>query len=250
MDSDRPAITPQQAALVDEKRSAFQTYQEISVGMDQSLLHLLHYEFLTLTLSGLPALPGLALRSIFYPRLFRSCGARPAFGRGVVVRGPKKISIGRRLLLDDYSVLDARGDGAAINIGDYACIGRFTTIAAKGGVVTLKNGANIGSYCRIATQSSVTVGESALIAAYCYIGPGNHKRSTDGEPLISGEMEIKGGVQIGEHAWVGAHSTILDGVSIGRGAIVGAHSLVRENVPDGAIVAGTPAKIIQSTNKV
>ena len=51
-------------------------------------------------------------------------------------------------------------------------------------------------------------------------------------------------VRIGSNSWIGTRATILDGVTIGQNAIVGAHSLVKDDVPDGAVVAGTPAKIL------
>ena len=86
--------------------------------------------------------------------------------------------------------------------------------------------------------------KSTLIAAYAYIGPGNHQIGDEDTPLISQEMENKGGVEIGEYAWIGTRATILDGVKIGARAIVGAHSLVKDDVPEGAIVVGTPAKVI------
>jgi acetyltransferase-like isoleucine patch superfamily enzyme len=81
-----------------------------------------------------------------------------------------------------------------------------------------------------------------LIAAYAYIGPGNHQLDEEGKPLIAENMVKKGGVTIGDNAWIGTRATILDGVTIGKNAVVGAHSLVREDVPEGAVVAGTPAK--------
>ena len=239
----RPAMTAQQAVFTDEKQSGLKLYREIAVG-EESLWHFIYYELTQVTLSGLPALPGFVLRSLLYPILFKQCGKRPALGRGVLLRNPKKISLGDKLLVDDYVALDSRGPSSAIDIGNFVSIGRYSTITAKNGTIKLGNGTNIGSHCRIATQSQITVGESSLIAAYCYIGPGNHQQE-EGKSLIESSMEIKGGVKIGSHVWIGTKATILDGVSIGDGAIIGAHSLVREDVPAGAIVAGTPAKLIQ-----
>jgi acetyltransferase-like isoleucine patch superfamily enzyme len=161
----------------------------------------------------------------------------------VLLRNPKKIAFGKKALVDDFVTLDVRGDESGIELGDFVSIGRHSTIAAKGGVIRVGNAVNIGSNCRIASQSGVSIGESTLIAGYGYIGPGNHQRDGD-NPLIASSMDLKGGVQIGSHVWVGTRATILDGVSIGDNAIVGAHSLVREDVPAGGIVAGTPAKII------
>ena len=241
----KPAMTPQQARFANtDSGSALSLYRELAVG-DCGWGFFTWYEFLSGAISGLPGLPGLALRAALYPTLFGSTGSRPAIGRGVVIRNPKRINLGSRVLIDDYAVLDARGRGA-ISIGQFASIGRFSTLAAKDGVIELGAGANIGSYCRIATQSSVRLGESVLVGAYSYIGPGNHQQDSAGRSLIESEMEIKGGVEIGSHAWIGAGVTILDGVKIGERAVVGAHSLVLSDVPAGATVAGSPAKLIKS----
>lgn len=240
----KPAMTPQQEELTSSSKSSLTLYKELAVGRS-SLFSFLKYEILTTLFSNTPGILGFGIRAILFPSLFRSCGRRPAIGRGVILRSPGNTTIGDKFLLDDYSVLDVRGETGSIVIGNFVSIGRFTTITAKQGSVTLGNGVNIGTYSRIATQSKVKIGDSALIAAYVYIGPGNHQMGDSETPLISRDMEIKGGVEIGAHAWIGAHSTIVDGVSVGEGSIIGAHSFVKDNVPPHTLVAGVPAKVIK-----
>lgn len=239
-----PAMTPQQAALTDTGRSGLDLYRELAVGGSGWGFFILNEVIQTLV-SWVPGLLGFAARMILYPCLFRACGKRPAIGRGVVVRVPKRIALGSGVIVDDYAALDVRGRDASIDIKDRVSIGRYTTVAAKYGSITLSPGCNIGSYCRVATNSKIEIGESVLVGAYCYIGPGNHTESPEGAPLISQPMDIKGGVTIGDHAWLGARVTVLDGVTIGKHAIIGAHSLVTEDVPDWAVAVGTPAKVIK-----
>lgn len=239
-----PAMTPQQELLTDTKRSGLVAYKELVVG-DAGFPTFFIDELVQSFSSWMPGLPGLALRAMVYPYLFRSCGTRPAFGKGGTIRGAVHITLGDGVVLDDYTTLDARGQGSSICIDNRVSIGRFTTVAAKGGSIELAVGTNIGSYCRIATNSKVQIGSSVLIGAYCYIGPGNHTDGNGSDAMISSPMEIRGGVSIGEHAWLGARVTVLDGVSIGQHAIIGAHSLVTQDVPDWGVAVGTPARVIK-----
>jgi acetyltransferase-like isoleucine patch superfamily enzyme len=52
--------------------------------------------------------------------------------------------------------------------------------------------------------------------------------------------------RIGENCFIGGNSLILPGVQIGDGCVVGAGSVVTKDVPSGCIVAGNPARILQS----
>jgi acetyltransferase-like isoleucine patch superfamily enzyme len=238
-------MTPQQRDLSDTKRSGLSLYRTLAVG-NASLLHFLGYELSQFLFANTAGLLGFAARSVLYPPLFASCGKRPAIGRGVLLRVPKHISLGSGVLIDDNAALDVRGQDGRIDIGDRVSIGRLTTIAAKHGTIALQPGTNVGSYCRVATNSRIEIGESVLIGAYCYIGPGNHTEGTSDEPLIARPMDIRGGVEIGAHAWLGTRVTVLDGVRIGKRAIIGAHSLVKDDVPDDAIAVGVPAKVIRT----
>ena len=236
-----PAMTPQQEKLT--HGSVIKMYREMVAG-GASFLEFLYYEITQTLFSGLGGALGMGLRYLTFPALFKSCGKKTVFGRGLILRCPKRVSLGKKCLIDDLAVIDARGEKSKIVIGDFVSIGRGSAIVAKDAEIKIADGVNIGCNVRIATQSKITIEESVLIAANVYIGPGNHKKD-DGTPLISCEMDLKGGVTIGKNAWIGTGVTILDGVTIGEGAIVGAHALVRHDVPAGKTVVGVPAKVLE-----
>ena len=55
-------------------------------------------------------------------------------------------------------------------------------------------------------------------------------------------------VTIDDHVWIASRATILPGVHIGRGAVIASGAVVTKDVPELAVVAGTPAKIISHRN--
>lgn len=50
---------------------------------------------------------------------------------------------------------------------------------------------------------------------------------------------------IGDDVWIGTRVIILPGVSVGKGAIIGAGAVVKKDVPEYAVVAWVPAKVIK-----
>ena len=52
-------------------------------------------------------------------------------------------------------------------------------------------------------------------------------------------------IVIGNDVWIGANSILVSGVKINNGAIVAAGSVVTKEVPENAIVAGIPAKVVK-----
>ena len=58
----------------------------------------------------------------------------------------------------------------------------------------------------------------------------------------------RGDTTVGHDVWLGYQALVLPGVSIGHGAVVAAASVVSADVPDYAIVAGNPARVVRRRN--
>jgi acetyltransferase-like isoleucine patch superfamily enzyme len=58
-----------------------------------------------------------------------------------------------------------------------------------------------------------------------------------------------GDVSIGDGVWIGNNVVVLPGVSIGNFAVIGANSVVNSDVPDFAVCAGMPARVIKTKDR-
>lgn len=58
-------------------------------------------------------------------------------------------------------------------------------------------------------------------------------------------LEFGRPVTIGRNVWIGGGALILPAITVGDDAIVGAGSVVTRDVPDGATVAGNPARLLR-----
>jgi len=127
-------------------------------------------------------------------------------------------------------------------IGDETKIGAF---------VEIQKNASVGRRCKISSHTFVC--EGVTIEDHVFIGHGvtfindSYPRATrtDGGLQTQADWKVEPTL-VKKGASIGSGATILANVVIGERAIIGAGSMVTRDVPDGAIVAGNPARILRS----
>lgn len=146
------------------------------------------------------------------------------------------------------------GDDVVIHHRDlvnlYGCtIGAGTRIGA---FVEIQKNAEIGRSCKISSHSFIC--EGVTLEDGVFIGHGvmftndmyPRAVNSDGNLQTEDDWSVIP-TRVRRHASIGSNATILPGVTIGREALVGAGAVVTQDVPDFAIVAGVPAKIVGTT---
>jgi UDP-2-acetamido-3-amino-2,3-dideoxy-glucuronate N-acetyltransferase len=122
-------------------------------------------------------------------------------------------------------------------------------MAPGGAFVEIQKNALVGKNCKISSHSFIC--EGVEIEDEVFIGHGVkfindlYPRATTGEGKLQGEADWKVlRTLVRTRASIGTNATILPNVSIGRAAMIGAAALVAADIPDYAIAAGAPARVI------
>lgn len=102
--------------------------------------------------------------------------------------------------------------------------------------LVLHHRACLGDGSRAYSLGEIEIEEGATVAQEAYLCTGTHDFSDPAMPLRTAK------VRIGPGAFIGARAFLMPGVSVGSRAVVGACSVVTQDVPDGTIVAGNPAR--------
>jgi acetyltransferase-like isoleucine patch superfamily enzyme len=126
------------------------------------------------------------------------------------------------------------------SIGDETKVGAF---------VEIQKNAIIGARCKISSHTFIC--EGVEIDNECFIGHGVmftndvYPRAVNRDGTLQTEADwqvIK--TKVKKRASIGSNATIIAGVMIGEGALIGAGAVVTKDVPDFAIAAGVPARVI------
>lgn len=117
--------------------------------------------------------------------------------------------------------------GRGVTIGSHVHISSFVHLNIGGGVL------RIGDYVAVTSGAAILSGTNTMAGrAMSSVAPKEMQVVHRTETVLE------------SFAFVGSHAIVYPGVRLGRYAVVKAGSVVTKDVPDYAIVAGTPARIV------
>jgi acetyltransferase-like isoleucine patch superfamily enzyme len=157
-------------------------------------------------------------------------------GRRLDIDGPCFICPGVRLQI---------GRGATLRIGRWAWIGQGTKIRVHEGEVSIGAKSVLGQECTISAYQHISIGRECVVADRVMLIDFDHG-VVDVERPVRLQGIYKRSVYVGHNVWMGYGACVLRGVHIGDNSLVGTSAVVTRDVPENAVVAGVPARVIRA----
>ena len=172
---------------------------------------------------------------ILYPGVYVGTGAQ--IGNDCIIYPNVTIydgcRIGNRVIIQANAVIGEDGFGFASHKGVHHKIPQV-------GIVIIEDDVEIGSCCAIerGTLGDTIIGQGSKLSDLVAIG---HGARIGQHCLLVPQVGVAGSASIGHHCVIGGQVGIVGHINIGNGVIIGAQAGVINDVPDGKVIAGTPA---------
>lgn len=161
------------------------------------------------------------MRALWWQSRGAELAGKCMFGARTRIIRPWRLVLGERSIVEPDVTIKIVHDTSTLRFGGYCYLGRFVQFDIAGDC-------SVGSHVLFATGTIVV----------------DHNHGTSRDLRIDQQPCVTRPITIGDDVWFGAYSAVMPGVKIGRGAIIGAHACVTKDVPENAIMAGVPARII------
>jgi acetyltransferase-like isoleucine patch superfamily enzyme len=160
-----------------------------------------------------------------------------------------KLRWGRRLETDGLcfvgpGVTFEIGHGAVVRLGRWSWIGHGTKIRAHEGVVEIGAKTVLGQECTISAFQRVSIGRECILADRVMLIDFDHG-VVEVERPIRVQGIYKRDVRVGHNCWIGYGACVLRGTTIGDNCVIGTSAVVTADIPDNAVAAGVPARILR-----
>jgi acetyltransferase-like isoleucine patch superfamily enzyme len=123
-------------------------------------------------------------------------------------------------------------------------VGHGCKIRVHQGEVVIGAKTVLGQECTVSAYQHVAIGRECVIADRVMLIDFDHG-VVEVERPIRLQGIYKRDVDVGHNVWIGYGACILRGVRVGDNAVIGTSAVVTRDVPDNAVVAGVPARVIR-----
>jgi acetyltransferase-like isoleucine patch superfamily enzyme len=160
-----------------------------------------------------------------------------------------KLRWGKRLQTDGICFIGPRvkielGKTAVLRLGRWSWIGHGTKIRVHEGECEIGAKTVMGQECTISAFQHVSIGRECIVADRAMLIDFDHG-VVEVERAIRHQGIYKRDVKVGSNCWIGYGACILRGATVGDNAIIGSNTVVTKDIPDNAVVAGAPARVLR-----
>ncbi len=136
----------------------------------------------------------------------------------------------QRSEIEPYAALVRGAQVINSHIGAYSSIGRNSVVID----------ARVGKFCSVSWNVTIGATNHPYDTVTTHAFPYFARIGFTGEDRLQTRTTV-----LGHDVWIGCNSVIMPGVKVGHGAVIGAGAIVTADVPDYAVAAGTPAKVLK-----
>ncbi len=136
------------------------------------------------------------------------------------------------------------GRDARVVLGRWSWLGHGTKVRAHEGEVLIGAKTVLGQDCTISAYQHIAIGRECIVADRVMLIDFDHG-VVEVERPIRLQGIYKRDVNVGHNVWIGYGACVLRGVTIGDNAVVGTSSVVTKDLPENAVAAGAPARVLR-----
>jgi acetyltransferase-like isoleucine patch superfamily enzyme len=136
------------------------------------------------------------------------------------------------------------GRDATLTLGRWSWLGQGCKVRVHEGHVEIGAKTVLGQECTISAYQHVSIGRECIVADRVMMIDFDHG-VVETERPIREQGIYKRDVNVGHNVWIGYGACLLRGVTVGNNCVIGTNSVVTKDVPDNAVVAGLPARVIR-----
>lgn len=159
---------------------------------------------------------------------YGSFGRNSDIYKPMMVNNKKNIFIGQNVMIRNYARIEAIAEWNGK---------KYNPLIKIGNNVTVEQGLHLICAEEVIIEDDVTISANVMISD-------NSHKFTENIDILKQGLDV-GRTVVKKGAFIGKNVCIMQGVTLGEYCVVGANAVVTHDVPDYAVVAGVPAKIIR-----